>query len=319
MDIFATFDLDGLSIFNFGETSDSLYFLTGILFANIFKLISSRENFLVRMPASWIRRRSSIAKEMQLDSNSSEEINEVEFSRREALKAAATGLLASLPLTKAFAKPISHGDTKKKKTETAHYTFLQKNEAVFIEAAIARLIPADERWGGALEAGVANYMDLQLGGSWGAGERLYRSGPWSEGTKQQGYQLPFTPAELFRTAIRAIDKDLKSQKTTFAEMVPEKQDAYLRELETKDKDLDGVPSKTFFSSLWQMTVEGFFSDPNYGGNRNMIGWKMIGFPGAYASYYDLVDKHGIKINRQPMSLAQDSAGHMHLHPHTPAR
>jgi len=34
----------------------------------------------------------------------------------------------------------------------------------------------------------------------------------------------------------------------------------------------------------QHTVEGFFSDPIYGGNKNKIAWKMIGFPGAYADY-----------------------------------
>jgi gluconate 2-dehydrogenase gamma chain len=198
------------------------------------------------------------------------------------------------------------------------YTFLQKNEVAFLEAAVDRLIPADEKWPGALDAGVVNYFDLQLGGSWGAGERLYRSGPWFEGTKTQGYQLPFTPSELFRTAIRAIDKDLKSQNTTFKEMPPEKQEAYLKELEKGGKDLDGIPSKVFFASLLQMTMEGFLADPSYGGNKDMIAWQMIGFPGAYASYYDLVDKHGIKIKRKPISLAEDSTGRIHMHPQTPA-
>jgi gluconate 2-dehydrogenase gamma chain len=37
----------------------------------------------------------------------------------------------------------------------------------------------------------------------------------------------------------------------------------------------------------------------------MVSWRMIGFPGAYASYYDLVDQHGIKIDRPPTSLAED--------------
>ena len=76
--------------------------------------------------------------------------------------------------------------------------------------AAARLIPADAKWPGALEAGVPNYIDKQLAGAWGAGERLYRSGPWRPGTPTQGYQLPFTPAELFRTALAAIAKDLAS-------------------------------------------------------------------------------------------------------------
>src|SRR5215471_7706598 len=106
------------------------------------------------------------------------------------------------------------------------YVFFNAEEAAFIEAAVARLIPKDDQWGGALEAGVPNYIDKQLAGAWGAGERLYRSGPWQPGTVSQGYQLPFTPAELFRTALGAVNKGLSSR--PFAHMSPQEQDAYLR-------------------------------------------------------------------------------------------
>jgi gluconate 2-dehydrogenase gamma chain len=198
------------------------------------------------------------------------------------------------------------------------YLFLNAEEAAFIEAAVARLIPADDRWPGAVEAGVSNYIDKQLSGAWGAGERLYRSGPWQAGTPSQGYQLPLTPAELYRTAIAAINNELKAH-TPFAKMGPEEQDGYLRTLEAGGKDLGGVPSNVFFSMLWACTVEGFFSDPVYGGNRDMVAWRMIGFPGAYASYYDLVDQHGIKVERAPTSLAEDVHGHVHVDPAIPAR
>ncbi len=170
------------------------------------------------------------------------------------------------------------------------------------------------QWPGALEAGVPNYIDKQLAGAWGTGERLYRSGPWRPGTPSQGYQLPFTPAELFRTALAAINKDLEHAGTPFSKMNSAQQDAYLRRLETGDKDLGGVPSDVFFEHLWQCTLEGFFSDPVYGGNRNMAAWRMIGFPGAYASYYELVDQHGIKVDRAPTSLAEDAHGHVHDEP-----
>lgn len=198
------------------------------------------------------------------------------------------------------------------------YLFFNSDEAAFVEAAVARLIPADEQWGGALEAGVPNYMDKALNGAWGAGERLYRSGPWQMGTPSQGYQLPFTPAEFFRTALTAIINELAKAGTPFPTMGAEQQDAYLHSLETGGRNLDGVPSDVFFAALWQCTLEGFFSDPVYGGNYDMISWRMIGFPGAYASYYDLVDKHGIKIDREPMSLAQDVHGHIHMDPNIPA-
>jgi gluconate 2-dehydrogenase gamma chain len=199
------------------------------------------------------------------------------------------------------------------------YVFLNREEAEFIEHAVARLIPADARWPGALEAGVANYIDKQLAGAWGAGERLYRSGPWRPGTPTQGYQLPFTPAELFHTALAAIEKDLASAGTPFSRMNSEQQDAYLRRLESGAKDLSGVPSDVFFDHLWQCTQEGFFSDPVYGGNRGMTAWRMVGFPGAYASYYELVDQHGIKIDRAPTSLAEDAHGHVAMKPGIPAK
>ena len=64
------------------------------------------------------------------------------------------------------------------------YLFFNAAEVLFIEAACERLIPADESGTGALGAGVPNYLDKQLGGAWGAGERLYRSGPWAPGTPQ---------------------------------------------------------------------------------------------------------------------------------------
>jgi gluconate 2-dehydrogenase gamma chain len=199
------------------------------------------------------------------------------------------------------------------------YLFLNNDEAAFIEAAVARLIPADPQWPGAIEAGVPNYIDKQLGGAWGAGERLYRSGPWQPGTPSQGYQLPFTPAELFRTALTALNKELSGAGTPFAQMNADQQDAYLRSLEAGEKNLGGVPSDVFFAHLWGSVVEGFLSDPVYGGNRNMVAWRMIGFPGAYASYYDLVDQHGIKLDRAPLSLAEDAHGHIHMDPGIHAR
>jgi len=199
------------------------------------------------------------------------------------------------------------------------YLFLNSEEASFVEAAVARLIPEDDQWPGAHTAGVPNYIDKQLAGAWGVGERLYRSGPWQPGTPSQGYQLPFTPAELFRTSIDAINKELSQTGTPFAAMNSEQQDAYLAGLESGGKDLGGVPSNVFFEHLWECTIEGFFSDPVYGGNRDMVAWRMIGFPGAYASYYDLVDQHGIKIDRAPMSIGEDPHGGMHLNPGIPAK
>lgn len=238
------------------------------------------------------------------------------LSRRDIVTATGVAAAATLP---ALASTQADAQQPPPASQATTYLFFNADEVAFVEAAVARLIPADDQWPGALEAGVPNFIDKELNGAWGAGERLYRSGPWQPGTPSQGYQLPFTPAELFRTALRAINRELARAGTPFAQMSAERQDDYLHSLEAGGKDLDGVPSDVFFAHLWQATVEGFFSDPVYGGNRDMTAWRMIGFPGAYASYYELVDRHGLRLDRAPTSLAEDGHGHVHVNPSIPAQ
>ena len=83
---------------------------------------------------------------------------------------------------------------------TPGYLFFGAAEARFIEAACERLIPADALGPGALGARVPHYLDEQLRGEWGAGERPYRSGPWQAGSLPPQRRLSCTPAELFRRA-----------------------------------------------------------------------------------------------------------------------
>jgi hypothetical protein len=44
----------------------------------------------------------------------------------------------------------------------------------------------------------------------------------------------------------------------------------------------------------------------YGGNRDMAGWRMIGFPGAHAHFVQWVGRHGIHFDRPPMSIAMNA-------------
>jgi gluconate 2-dehydrogenase gamma chain len=242
------------------------------------------------------------------------------LSRRIFLKvsgaAAVTPAAAALAQDKKAHQPSSaHGAHANTADDAAHtYLFFTAAESAFIEAAADRLIPPDQLGPGGTEAGVPRYIDMQLAGAWGAGERLYRSGPWQPGTPQQGYQLPYTPAELFRNALRGVSLDLQKGGKKFEQLDGPAQDAYLTRLQNGNFDLEGVPAHIFFESLLAMTIEGYFSDPAYGGNLGMGAWAMIGFPGAYGNYYDLVDKHGIAFNVPPRSLAQDGEGHVHTMP-----
>jgi gluconate 2-dehydrogenase gamma chain len=164
----------------------------------------------------------------------------------------------------------------------AEYDFFEAAEARFIEAACERLIPADRSGAGALGAGVPRYLDAQLNGDWGAGRQPYRSGPWQPGTPLPAHSLRLTPAELFRTALAAILQDVGERGMNFWAADPQLQIRYLRTLEAGGEDLDGVPSAVFFDMLLTMTVEGFFSNPRCGGNRDRVPWRLQGFPGAYA-------------------------------------
>ena len=185
------------------------------------------------------------------------------------------------------------------------YVFFSPVEAQFIEAAVARLIPDDPIGPGAVEAGVPFFLDRQLAGRFGRGDHYFLGGPWSKGTPEQGYQSRFSPAQYYRAAIAAIDRFLAGSASgaAFAKLLASDQDTVLKALESGATQLDGgVEAKTFFAMLLQNTKEGYFSDPIYGGNRNMGAWKMIGFPGAHYDYTDWVLRHGERVPIAPVGL-----------------
>jgi gluconate 2-dehydrogenase gamma chain len=178
------------------------------------------------------------------------------------------------------------------------YVFFTPDEARFIEAAVGRLIPNDAVGPGAVEADVPFFLDRQLAGKFGRGDHYYLGGPWPKGTPEQGYQTRFSPAQLYRAAMSAIDKHVGQNFSgaVFSKLTAEDQDKVLKRLESGEIKLeDGVDSKTFFAMLLQNTKEGYFSDPIYGGNKDMGAWKMIGFPGAHYDYKEWVPRHGERV------------------------
>lgn len=184
------------------------------------------------------------------------------------------------------------------------YAFFQPAEAAFVETAVARLIPKDELGPGALEAGVPVFIDRQLAGDYGRGAQWYMQGPWGEGEPTQGYQTRFTPAGLYRAAIRDIDQAVNKEgrAASFAKLPAADQDRWLSDLEHGKAQLATVDAKTFFQLLQQNTLEGFWSDPLYGGNRDMAGWKLIGFPGARYDQREFVAQHGKPYPLPPVAI-----------------
>jgi gluconate 2-dehydrogenase gamma chain len=184
------------------------------------------------------------------------------------------------------------------------WSFFTEAEGTFINAATARLIPADELGPGAVEAGVPVFIDRQLAGPYGRGERWYMQGPWGPGLPTQGWQTRLTPAGLYRAAIRSIDVVVASEQhaASFARLAAADQDAFLQRLEKGEVALVGADAKSFFAQLLQNTLEGFWSDPIYGGNRDMAGWKLIGFPGARYDNSSFVAQHGQPYPLPPTGL-----------------
>lgn len=191
------------------------------------------------------------------------------------------------------------------------YTFFNAQEARAMDAIAARLIPADELGPGAKEAGVTTFLDRQLAGAWGAGSQFYRQGPFEKGTPEQGYQLSFTPAEMIRRGLAALDAATRKQDgKPFAELDEARQDAWLHDLQAGKPDFSPLPSDVFFQALLDATVEGFFSDPLYGGNADMVGWKLVGFPGAFASFSNDIERHGVIWAGKPVSIANAASHEM---------
>jgi len=187
---------------------------------------------------------------------------------------------------------------------SATWTWFTEAEAAFVNAAVARLIPADDLGPGGVEAGVPVFIDRQLAGPYGRGERWYMQGPWGPGAPTQGWQTRLTPAGLYRAGIKAVDAAVvrESRGGSFARLAAADQDVFLQRLEKGDVALDGVDAKAFFAQLLQNTLEGFWSDPIYGGNRDMAGWKLIGFPGARYDNSEFVAQHGQKYPLPPVGL-----------------
>jgi gluconate 2-dehydrogenase gamma chain len=172
------------------------------------------------------------------------------------------------------------------------YRFFNDIEAKFIEAAVDTVIPHDAVGPGALEVGVAQFLDNQLSGAYGQGARLYLSGPFAEGTPTQGYQLPLTPAELYRVAIADVnDYCARTYKKRFDQLDAETRKTVLEGVEGRKIALANVPGATFFGMFLGNVMEGYFGDPMYGGNKNKAVWKMIGFPGASAMYADVIAEY----------------------------
>jgi gluconate 2-dehydrogenase gamma chain len=163
--------------------------------------------------------------------------------------------------------------------------FFEPAEAAVVMAAVARIFPADASGPGAKEGGVIIYIDRLLNGPYGSDRHRYTQPPFEGGIPEVGYQGKATPAEIYREGLKGL--------AGFDSLSPAEQDQALTQIE----------SSVFFSLLRQHTIEGMFCDPIHGGNVDMLGWQLLGFPGPRMSNYEDVDRHfGAAFRPDPVSL-----------------
>jgi hypothetical protein len=174
--------------------------------------------------------------------------------------------------------------------------FLTDHEAAVVQDATARIAPgpgddpAEAGHPGAREAGVADYIDMMLGmlsalgaGAPGAAPLVFAGGPWSNrhtsGPDLMASFIALDPVrtiawrrrlagwqQQYREGIATLDRLADGD---FTKASPADQDTILAKAEMQ----------TFTSLLFEHTIEGMYSVPEYGGNRGLVGWKDISYPG----------------------------------------
>jgi len=174
--------------------------------------------------------------------------------------------------------------------------FFTESEALNISAAVSRIFPTDDSGSGAHEAGITLYIDRQLAGPYGHDRHRYTQPPFDDNAPAEfGYQGQATPRELYRAGLKTL--------TGFHSLSAQEQDAALHNIETS----------RFFHLLRRNTIEGLFCDPLHGGNANLAGWRLLGFPGPRMNNADDIEKHYAEPFRPEPASLQEVTGSADSH------
>ncbi|GAA4716375.1 gluconate 2-dehydrogenase subunit 3 family protein [Brevibacillus fulvus] len=182
--------------------------------------------------------------------------------------------------------------------------YFNQEQFQITEAAAERIYPKDDLGPGAKDLGVAYYIDHQLASPWGMNAKEYMQGPFfPDAPANLGMQSPLRRHEIFSIGLKGL-ADYCQQKYSkkFQELSEEEQDAVLKVFEEgKEFKLVGTTTSAFFKLLRSATIEGVYSDPMYGGNKDMQGWKMRNYPGNQMGYAKDIEKEGL-VKYEPKSL-----------------
>ncbi len=172
--------------------------------------------------------------------------------------------------------------------------FLNEQDARTIEAIAARIIPGDSLDPGAREAGVLCYIDRTLAGFHKDLQSLYRRGLW---------ELEAYCQETCRQSFTELDEETQDRVLDDISLVPSH--PQITQLRERLQERGWSNLSAFFSVVRQQTIEGMFADPAYGGNRDVVGWKLLGFPGAQWGYSEEQMQPGFDAVRIPVQSLAD--------------
>lgn len=142
---------------------------------------------------------------------------------------------------------------------TGQRRFLTLRQRAIVSAAAARIFPTTDT-PGATEAGAVDYIDRALAEAYPRDRGLYRDG------------------------LRALNRHARRRfGGPFIALTSRRQDAVLRDFERGGVS-DFPAAALFFRTLWRHAMEGVFGEPGYGGNRDLVGWRLVGFPGQRFGY-----------------------------------
>jgi gluconate 2-dehydrogenase gamma chain len=248
-------------------------------------------------------------REVQMSDTTKKTKSEEGLGRRDFLKGAVVGGAAAASTSTGLELTSSAQAQPAAAASPAGYSFLNIEEAAFVEALVDHMVPADELTPKGTDIGINIYIDRALAGAWGKGDRLYMQGPWKRGVPSQGYQLPLTPAQLYRAGIEATNAYCrKTYGKTFDRLEEAQREEVLLGLSSGKVSFEGgLPARVFWTTVYQTVMEGMFSDPIYGGNRDKVGWKLINFPGVIEVNRENVAKYLDKpFPTDPLSIADMS-------------
>ncbi len=168
---------------------------------------------------------------------------------------------------------------------TATKSVFSEAELKTLEAFLDRLVPKDDLGPGAVECGAASYIDQALAGALS------------------------DEKESFLHGLADIDAFARrSQGAAFAGLTPDKQDAVLTAMDTGSAA--GFPNaRAVFARIRRLTLEGMFSDPYYGGNKNFRGWDLIRYPGPRVAVAPDDQKMKVEIKPYRRSALGANNGH----------